>query len=178
MGTRAGCLVPQGVPGGLLAAPQQSCRLPGIYPCGSAAVGSHSVPWSPQQPPNCARAAVWAAKLIQGKNNTGKTKQVIFNPSQSRDLQGTSVNLPRSRVSVSCFTGVCRQTISCTADKLVYLSSSVPHLTALKSVHLWERNRLKIPSHPAIKLLRLLKFKAVASSCEALIFYNKRTQSR
>lgn len=177
MGTCAGCLVSRGVPrGGFELPPSRAAGCQAFIPAAvllQAAAG-HSLPWSPHQPPNCARAAVWAAKLIHVKNNTGKTKQVIFNPSQSHDLQGTSVRLSRTRVLVSCFTGVCRQTISCTADKLLYLSSSVPQLTTLKSVHLWERNRLKIlPSHPAVKLLCLFKFKAVASSYEALIFYNK-----
>lgn len=83
------------------------------HPCGCAvdAASGHVCPWSPHQPLNCTWAAVWAGKLIHVKNNTGKTKQAIFNPSQSHDLEGVSVRLSQSKVLFSCFTGAHRQII-------------------------------------------------------------------
>lgn len=76
-----------------------------------AAASGRIHPWSPHQARNCAWAAVWAGKSIHVKNNTGKTKQVIFNPGQPRDLEGVSVRLSQSKVLFSCFTGAHRRIV-------------------------------------------------------------------
>lgn len=83
----------------------------------------------PPQPLNC---TVWAGRLIHSENNSGKTNQVIFKPSQSCDPGGESGREPQSKVLLPWLTG---EITSCISDKLVYFSSLVLYLTTLKSVH-------------------------------------------
>lgn len=78
---------------------------------------------------NC---TVWAGRLIHGKNNSGKTNQVIFNPSQSHDPGGGPGRVPQSKVLLPWLTG---EITDCISDKLLYFSSLILYLTALKSVH-------------------------------------------
>lgn len=81
------------------------------------------------QPLTC---TVWAGRLIHRKNNSGKTNQVIFNPSQSHDPGGESGRVAQSKVLLPWLTG---GITDCIADKLVYFSSVVLHLTTFESVH-------------------------------------------